>query len=134
MISPELDNSTTPAILIVEDNVPAREALEAVLEALGYQVVVASDGHAAQALFAAQPSAYDLVLSDLVMPGMTGLELFRALKAIAPTVKMLILSGYAPHQGAQELFEEGIAGWLQKPFTMQSLAAAVQEALGAQPH
>jgi len=116
----------TQTILLVEDDRALRELLRITLEACGYAVLAAGDG--AEALRFAEPPgrAIALLVSDMVMPGMTGIELARRLAASRTGLAVLLLSGYARDSammGSQVAF-------LQKPFPPRVLAAKVQEILG----
>ncbi len=119
-------------ILVVEDNEATRASVSEILIALGYRVLQASDGRQALEVHAREAGRIDLVLSDLVMPGMGGSELVRALEAKAPEQRILLMTGY-PLGGTRELLESGKVHWLQKPLTMTKLARAVREALGERP-
>jgi two-component system cell cycle sensor histidine kinase/response regulator CckA len=119
-------------ILVVEDNEATRASVSEILISLGYRVLQASDGRQALEVHAREAGQIDLVLSDLVMPGMGGSELVRALEAKAPELRILLMTGY-PLGGTRELLESGTVHWLQKPLTMTKLARAVREALGDEP-
>ena len=116
-------------LLVVEDNHAARLALETILDALGYRVLMAADGESALKIFHAQPQAIALVLSDLILPKMTGPELYDVLKAERPDIKMLVMSGYPLDDESENLRKHGITRWVQKPFTMAQLADALSETL-----
>lgn len=113
-------------ILVVEDNESTREAICAVLESLNYHVVTSNDG--AEALKMYENEAIDLVLSDLVMPGIGGLDLYKKLKELNPDVKMVIITGY-PLDSTDELLNQGILAWAQKPLTVEKIAQTVRDAL-----
>jgi CheY-like chemotaxis protein len=119
-----LDGSET--VLVVEDDRQVREVALAVLRRHGYQVIAAGDGDEAQRLCAAHPQPIQLLLTDEVMPGITGRELAGRLRAMRPELKVLCMSGY--HDA--ELASDDIA-YLQKPFTAEALARAVRDALDA---
>jgi two-component system, cell cycle sensor histidine kinase and response regulator CckA len=120
-------------ILVVEDQPEVRRLMQKALAARGYEVLVAADG--AEALRVAEHFAgrIDLLLSDVVMPGMSGREVGLLLAAARPTIKTLFVSGYTDgtivHHG---LLDPGIA-FLQKPFTPEILARKVREVLEAAP-
>jgi two-component system, cell cycle sensor histidine kinase and response regulator CckA len=118
-------------LLVVEDNHAARLALEAILEALGYRVLMAADGNAALALFRAQPQNIALVVSDLVLPRMTGPDLYDVLKTERTDIKMLIMSGYPLDDESENLHRHGITHWIQKPFSMAQLDQALRTTLEA---
>jgi two-component system cell cycle sensor histidine kinase/response regulator CckA len=116
-------------ILLVEDEPTVRQASEAMLERLGYQVLVAADGQQAQVLHTEHPGEIALVLSDLVMPKMGGLELYRLLRERDPAIRMVVVTGYPLGQEIATLLAQGILGWIQKPFLLNELAQVVHRAL-----
>jgi CheY-like chemotaxis protein len=118
-------------ILVVEDNDATRASVSEILTNLGYRVLQASEGKEALEVFAQQAGKIDLILSDLVMPGMGGSELVRHLKAVAPEQRVLLMTGY-PLGSTRELLESGTVHWLQKPLSGSKLARAVREALAAE--
>ncbi|MFW5942802.1 MAG: PAS domain S-box protein, partial [Chloroflexota bacterium] len=114
-------------VLVVEDEDVARFAVEETLRTLGYHVLSANDG--LQALAICEQERVDLVLSDLVMPEMGGLALFKALHERHPGMPMIIMSGYPLEDEGRALLEAGVVRWLQKPFSVTDLAAKVSEVL-----
>ncbi|MBI3959226.1 MAG: GAF domain-containing protein [Chloroflexi bacterium] len=116
-------------ILLVEDNAAARLAVRDTLELLGYRVLAAANGEEALAIFDEQPDAIDLVLSDMVMPRMGGLELYTALQERRSSVKMMIITGYPLEDGGRSLLQQGIVAWLQKPFSAELLAERLGQVL-----
>ncbi len=116
-------------ILVVEDNPALREVIRQRLESNGYTVLLARDGDEALALAAARAGSIDLLLTDVVMPGLGGGELAQELCALRPGLRVLYMSGYTDgaiqHHG---VLEEG-AVLLEKPFTGEKLARAVRDAL-----
>jgi signal transduction histidine kinase len=116
-------------ILLVEDNETARNATCAVLDMLGYQVIVASHGREALDCYLRKECRVDLVLSDLVMPEMSGQELYRELRERQETVRMVIMTGYPLEDGGRNLLEMGIVAWLQKPFSVEQLEQKLHEVL-----
>ncbi|MEW5988169.1 MAG: response regulator [Chloroflexota bacterium] len=131
-VAPEAPIHVTGAatVLVVEDELPVREALRETLLGLGFRVWHCSDGPAALRLFNQRGPEIDLVLSDLVMPGMSGLELFQSLKARRPDVRMMMMTGYPLAGGGDALLEQGVLDWLPKPFTADQLAQKIEAALG----
>ena len=96
----------------------------------GWKVTEAADGPTAIVLFQEQPDAFDLVVLDLSMPKMSGIEVFRTLRFIRPDVRVLLTSGYSSDQSTSaELAAEGLAGFIQKPYSTQSLFREVGSAL-----
>jgi len=114
-------------ILVVEDDMIAREAIAEVLDDLGYRVLTASNGREALDVFGPH---VDLVLSDWIMPQLGGGDLYTALRSRHPQVKMVVTTGYPLADEGRALLESGIAAWLKKPFSAGEIAQAVQNALG----
>lgn len=117
------------AILVVDDDEGIREATSAMLQDLGYRVVTARDGEAGLKLFEEQSSVIRLVISDVVMPGMSGWELFERVRKLRTDVGFLFISGYAvtaldPPVGATDTAE-----CLSKPFTAADLSRRVRDAI-----
>jgi two-component system cell cycle sensor histidine kinase/response regulator CckA len=128
----ELDPGATGAqarVLLVEDDEIVRDFLREILEAAGCTVVSAADGHEALGIADADPAAVDIVVTDLVMPGMGGAELMARLSVRSPGLPVVYVSGYADHE-APDLSRPG-AVFLRKPLSPGALARAVQEALRA---
>lgn len=116
-------------VLVVEDDPVAREAIRILLDNLGYQVRVASNGREALKIYESDESWTDLVVSDLVMPEMGGVVLFRSLQERGRGVKFLFITGHPMESQEQELLQAGGVQWLQKPFSAQELAAGVRSML-----
>lgn len=119
-------------VLVVDDDPMVRRALAATLGELGYNVVEAPGGATAVEIVRARPDRFAAVLLDLVMPGMTGSETFRALTAIRPDLPVVVCTGYAADSHIDTDVKRRIAGLIQKPFTAERLARAL-EAAGARP-
>jgi CheY-like chemotaxis protein len=118
-------------ILLVEDNEAARDAMQQGLEALEYQVITAPDGKVALGLLRQAATEIDLVLSDMVMPDMGGLELYRIVQAEEIPVKMILMTGYPLEEEGRRLLKQGNVTWLQKPVSLERLASALQEILNS---
>jgi two-component system response regulator HydG len=122
------DPGTRSATLLVADDDPAvRESLERSLAREGYAVVLAPDGHAA--LERLQAGGIDLVLSDLKMPGLTGLELLPKAKAVAPDVDFIMLTAFGTVEEAVKAMKDGATDFLTKPFQRAQLIKVVRQAL-----
>ncbi len=122
------DPETPVATLLVADDDPGvRESLERTLAREGYNVVLAPDGQAA--LDRLQAGGIDLVLSDLKMPGMTGLELLPRAKAVAPEVDFIMLTAFGTVEEAVKAMKDGAADFLTKPFQRAQLIKVVRQAL-----
>jgi PAS domain S-box-containing protein len=120
-------------VLVVEDQAEVRRLTHRVLAARGYRVLVAADGPEALRVAEQHPDPIHLLVTDVIMPGMSGREVALLLSPQRPAMKVLYLSGYADesivHHG---VLEPGIA-FLQKPFTVEALARKVREVLDAPP-
>ena len=110
-------------LLIVDDEATLVDLLRRYLERLGYTVEVASDSTTALRLFAQQADGFDLVITDLSLPGLNGEELLSKIRELNPKQKGLISSGY-PYEPALE----GI-GFIQKPFLPKMLVSAIESFL-----
>ncbi len=113
-------------ILVVEDSAGARLALETVLDALGYTVLAAADADQAQRLFRMQPDRVDLVMTDLILPGLSGPELCLALRADRAELRCLVMSGYPLEDEQERLAQLGITECIQKPFGLQEISVRLR--------
>jgi PAS domain S-box-containing protein len=120
-------------ILLIDDE-PFITAVEsAILENLGHTVRVCNSGEEALAYYRDHHQHIDLVILDIVMPGMNGEETYLGLRAIDPEVKVLLASGYSIEGQAAKLLQMGCKGFLQKPFTSSLLSRKVMEILQGAP-
>ena len=117
-------------ILVVEDAEVVRRAVEQMLTRAGYEVVTASNGREAVACYAAHAGRLDLVIIDLRMPEMDGRACFRELKRLDPGVTAIVSTGYEADGAAQEMLDQGMVGFVRKPYQMEDLLGAVASALG----
>jgi PAS domain S-box-containing protein len=116
-------------ILLVEDNGVSRGAIEDILALQGYRVLTAQNGVEALAIYRNRSHEIDLVLSDMIMPEMGGQHLYRALKEVDPSLKMVLMTGYPLEEEGRKLLEQGLFAWLQKPFTIDALSDVLSTAL-----
>jgi signal transduction histidine kinase/CheY-like chemotaxis protein len=133
---PVTDLSGHGVVLVVDDDDYILHAVYVSLESFGYSVLLANSGAAALRIFEERSEQIDLVLLDMLMPGMSGADTFRALRAIRPDVKVLMSTGFAPDEAAQRFNDEGLAGFLRKPYDPDQLAGEVQRIIergGEQP-
>jgi two-component system cell cycle sensor histidine kinase/response regulator CckA len=121
----------TETILLVEDEPSVRTLVRDELRKLGYRVVEAKNGVEACLLATQQAASLQLLLTDVVMPGMGGRELAQHLSVIKPDLRTLFISGYMDDVGIMAGQEEGTSSFLQKPFTPEVLARAVRNLLDA---
>jgi CheY-like chemotaxis protein len=120
----------TETVLLVEDEDSVRQLVRDTLAAKGYRVVEAENGEAGMAAAAQHEGKINLVITDVVMPGMGGRELVKQLVQTRPGTKVLYLSGYTEDAIINEGTIERGAAFLQKPFTLQNLSRKVREVLG----
>ena len=120
----------TETVLLVEDEDSVRQLVRDTLVAKGYRVVEAENGEAGMAAAAQHEGKINLVITDVVMPGMGGRELVKQLVQTRPGTKVLYLSGYTEDAIINEGTIERGAAFLQKPFTLQNLSRKVREVLG----
>jgi two-component system response regulator HydG len=116
-----------PTLLIADDDPGLRESLERTLTREGYRVVLASDGRAA--LERVQAGGIDLIVTDLRMPGLTGLDLLRAAKAIMPDVDVILLTAFGTVEEAVKAMKDGAYDFLTKPFRREQLIKLIDKAL-----
>ena len=121
--------SQVACVLVVDDDEFVRHALTRMLTGMGYSVVTASSGREAIATYGMFGPSVDVVILDMVMPDLDGRECFRALRRLDPNIKAILCTG-GPADGTQrDILEEGMAGFIQKPYRPEQLAAAIGEAL-----
>jgi CheY-like chemotaxis protein len=116
-------------ILLAEDEEAVRELARTVLASYGYAVIEATSAEQAEELFGEHNGKIDLLLTDVVMPGMSGRELARRLSLRAPQMRVLFMSGYTDNLIAQGGVLEAGVSFLQKPFSPRRLAAKVRDVL-----
>jgi CheY-like chemotaxis protein len=120
-------------LLLVEDEAAVREVTRAQLESLGYRVLACANASEAMLVAAGHREPLDLLLTDVVMPGMNGRELAERLTAARPGLRVLFSSGYGEDVVARHgIVEPGVL-LLQKPYALPQLAGLVRAALGVSP-
>ena len=117
-------------ILLVEDEASVRELVRDTLSSRGYRILEAANGNDALQLAASHSEPIHLIVTDVIMPGLGGIELAQQLLAERPNTRVLYLSGYAEDVFANPLTTDPNTAFLQKPFTLQSLSRKVREVLG----
>jgi two-component system cell cycle sensor histidine kinase/response regulator CckA len=118
-------------ILIVDDEEPIREAAGGVLTRFGYRVLLAASGEEAMKMCLDHQGSLRLVITDIMMPGMDGLALIRALRVIDPAMRIIVSSGLIQGQDAAEFTTLGVGGVLAKPFAAAQLLKTVASVLTA---
>ena len=116
-------------ILVVDDEPSLLRSARRVLEKKGYTTLLADRGSRAIETFRERHDRIDLVLLDMVMPEMDGGEVYRELRKIAPGVKVVLSSGFSSGGRASELMNDGVRAFVQKPYTVNALCAAVRRVL-----
>ena len=116
-------------ILLIDDEKMILDVGIELLDELGYEVISAMSGNEAIEVFKNDRDKIDLIIMDMIMPGMGGGETFDRLKEIDPNIKVLLSSGYSINGQATKILRRGCDGFIQKPFNMNQLAEKVQEIL-----
>lgn len=124
---PTLPLCGTETILIIDDEKFVLEVTKGLLESLGYRVMAAQSGEEALQIFPAKQTEIDVVILDMVMPGMSGEETFQRLKQINRDVRIILASGYSLNGQAVTILQKGCRAFLQKPFTLTELSAKIRE-------
>jgi CheY-like chemotaxis protein len=122
----------TETVLVVEDQEEVRKLAQVVLKSYGYKVVVAANGWEALLYSERHVGPIHLMLTDVVMPGMTGQELADRLKPLRPEMEVVFMSGYMENGMLHPHALDAGAGFLAKPFSPDALATKVREVLGPQ--
>ncbi|HXW17000.1 MAG TPA: PAS domain S-box protein, partial [Candidatus Acidoferrales bacterium] len=123
----------TETVLLVEDEEGVRDLTKEYLELCGYKVLVADCGARAVEIVSNYTGAIDLMMTDIVMPGLSGSELAQRISSLRPNVRVIYMSGYTDHAVIHHGISTSNVILLQKPFTMGALAHKLREALDAKP-
>jgi two-component system, cell cycle response regulator CpdR len=116
-------------LLIVEDDESVRTLAARALERAGHMIDIAADGAQGLALIRAARGGYDLVVSDIRMPEMDGIQMAKAAASLFPAIKILLMTGYADQRERAEELNGVIVDVVQKPFTLAEIRARVEQAL-----
>jgi excisionase family DNA binding protein len=120
--------SSRPRILVVDDEAAIRELLAKTLALADYDVDVAPEGRTAVERL--RGSSYDLLITDLRMPGVDGLSVIREARRFRPDLPVVIITGFSTETSAIEAIDLGVAGYLTKPFRVPKVLAVAAKALG----
>jgi len=115
--------------LLVDDEQDVLHITERLLDRIGYQVLAASNGQEAIQIYEENHENIDVVILDMIMPGMSGGDVFDRLKEINANVRVLLSSGYSIDGEASEILDRGCNGFIQKPFRINLLAQKIREVL-----
>ena len=121
---------SVPTILLVEDDDQVRGMIRSLLAHEGYSIIEAADGAAGLQAAQAQEDRIDMLLSDMLLPELSGFDLGEKLRAMFPDLKILFISGYVEGDIVQRSMTELGATFLDKPFLPTALLARVREAIG----
>jgi two-component system cell cycle sensor histidine kinase/response regulator CckA len=119
-------------ILLVDDKESVRNTGRRILESRGYTVLLANDGQKALEVYEREKERIDLVLLDLTMPRLSGLETLREILQLDPEAKVILASGYSANGPGSAALAEGAAAFVQKPYDLHKLAQAVRVVLDEQ--
>jgi signal transduction histidine kinase/ActR/RegA family two-component response regulator len=119
----------TETVLLVEDEEQVRNLTRTMLARQGYRILEASSGGDALRMAREHPGSIDLLLTDIVMPQMNGVELAREMHAVRPQIRVLFMSGYTDNALVEEQFLTSGVGFIHKPFTSAALQKKVRQAL-----
>jgi CheY-like chemotaxis protein len=121
-------NADSGTVLVVEDEPIVCAVAQALLSRSGYTVLTAPDGTSALNVLREHPATIDLILLDMTMPGMTTDEIVHAIRALDPTVPILLNSGYTSNGAVKQMLkEDSVQGFLGKPYELQELLSTIHE-------
>lgn len=127
--SGSIEKARRGRILIVDDEYVVVSTLTQLLEEIGYTTESVPGGRQALEVYSSDPGGFDAVILDLSMPVMDGLECYRELRELDPSVKVILATGFSRDGRVQELLDMGVNGFLQKPFRLRELADMLQAVL-----
>jgi CheY-like chemotaxis protein len=116
-------------VLLVDDEIELTETAKKILERLGYEVVGKSSSMEALSLFKKAPFHFDIIISDLTMPHMTGIQLAREIKRVRTDIPIVLLSGYNLDMTAEQIKAFGVSDFISKPISRNKLARIVRRVL-----
>ncbi len=116
-------------ILLVDDEASVREIARENLKSLGYRVITAKEGKTALSIYKSHYRDIDLVILDLIMPGLGGADTFEAMQDVNPQVKALITSGFNFNLSIQKMMNQGALGFIHKPYRIADISAKIDEIL-----
>ncbi len=116
-------------IMIVDDEDVIQTVIEGILKQLGYEVVRAQSGKEALEYLTDNDGEIDLILLDMIMPGLSGWDVFRRLKQFWPEIPVIVVTGYAQEEHLRYMLEEGLEGLIHKPFKASLLSDKIEDVL-----
>jgi len=133
---PEMDDKKdgeiqmgTETILLIDDEAIILDVGKQMLEKLGYRVIIANSGREGLEIYKTKRNEIDLIILDMIMPGMGGNEVYKQLQILNPTLKVLLSSGYSLDGLARDILNQGSNGFIQKPFQLKQLSQKIRKIL-----
>ncbi len=126
---PATTTALPETILVVDDEEEVRRIAVRMLERFGFQVLTAAQGSDGVEMYRSHADDIALVLLDMTMPRMNGVEVFHQIRQINPTARVVLMSGYDEQEATRQFAGEGLAGFLHKPFTLTDLRAKIDQVL-----
>ncbi|HOO56064.1 MAG TPA: PAS domain S-box protein [bacterium] len=123
------DAGDSETILLVDDEMSFLKMAERILTRAGYKTIACDSGKEAVNIYSGNPGGIDLVILDMIMPGMDGNAVFDAIRKTDPDAKIVISSGYSRNGHAEELVKKGANGFVQKPFMIEEICGTIRRVL-----
>jgi DNA-binding NtrC family response regulator len=120
-------NTGTEMILLIDDEAAVLDVTKRILERLGFQVTATSSGADALDLFRADPGLFDLIITDMTMPHMTGVKLARQIMEIRLGMPVILYTGFSEDITEEQAREMGIRGFVMKPSKMKDLSETIRK-------
>jgi CheY-like chemotaxis protein len=116
-------------ILLVDDESAVLTVSKAMIESLGYTVLAVGNGQEAISLYGKKKGSIDLIVLDMIMPGLSGGETFDRIREMDPEARVILSSGYSLNEQARRIMEKGCRGFVQKPFTIADISHKLREVM-----
>ncbi len=129
ILNPEEIKGGSEHLLVVDDEEPLVNIIEDALRRYGYQVTGFTDSQMAYSQFIKNPKQFDLLITDLIMPAITGIELIKKIRVIYPHLPAILCSGHTLTMNSKKATQKGINAYLEKPFQLDKLAQVVRSVL-----
>ncbi|MDH3349134.1 MAG: response regulator [Desulfobulbaceae bacterium] len=120
----------TIRLLVIDDEVIVGKRLKQIFDKMGYEVEVRTDG--ASAIELMEQKKFDIVITDLKMDGMDGMQVLSRVRELNPATKVIIITGYAQLETSQQAFREGVFDFIAKPFRLDELKQVILRAIKEQ--
>jgi CheY-like chemotaxis protein len=121
------------SVLLVDDEKPTLDVCSEMLRSLGYRVQAVTSGEEALRAVRSQSEGFDVVIVDMIMPGMNGFETVAGIRSVRPGTKVILSSGYSRQDDIEAIREKGFDAFLQKPFDVAMLSEKISEVAGLRP-